>query len=227
MQIYEFENRELAESGDENRNSGPFAVVGSNEQVVCPTSKEMVRGRKYAWGTVVVDDPKHSDTALLRSLLLNSHLDELIDVTSNLHYEAYRRDALSSWLNVTKEMLDLDPELSLFGMVLKKKSQHEEKLQRIQKEMDNVFAQKVEEKMQKLSATESELREKGDHLRSNMEREENELANLKQKLQQEKEDFIRQHPHLEEQISRPILSGESFARGDGKVKKDKFPFTLR
>ena len=49
-----------------------------------------VRGRQYPWGFVEVDNPKHSDFALLRRFLIQTHMQDLKDVTHDVHYENYR-----------------------------------------------------------------------------------------------------------------------------------------
>ena len=54
-----------------------------------------VRGRQYPWGFVEVDNPKHSDFALLRRFLIQTHMQDLKDVTHDVHYENYRVQCLS------------------------------------------------------------------------------------------------------------------------------------
>ena len=49
-----------------------------------------VRGRQYPWGFVEVDNPAHSDFALLRRFLIQTHMQDLKDVTHDVHYENYR-----------------------------------------------------------------------------------------------------------------------------------------
>lgn len=46
----------------------PFAIVGSEEEILI--DGEPVRGRRYPWGIVEVDNPDHSDFTRLRSALL-------------------------------------------------------------------------------------------------------------------------------------------------------------
>ena len=57
----------------------PFALVGSEEEI--EVDGEPVRVRRYPWGLVEVDNPKHSDTTALRSALLSSHLTDLKEVS--------------------------------------------------------------------------------------------------------------------------------------------------
>ena len=46
----------------------PFAIVGSEEEIMI--NGQPIRGRRYPWGVVEVDNPKHSDFTRLRSALL-------------------------------------------------------------------------------------------------------------------------------------------------------------
>ncbi|CAF4914003.1 unnamed protein product, partial [Rotaria socialis] len=53
-----------------------------------------VRARTYPWGVVDVEDPKYSDLPHLREMLCKTHLQDLKDVTSDLHYESFRAQQL-------------------------------------------------------------------------------------------------------------------------------------
>jgi cell division control protein 11 len=46
----------------------PFAIIGSEEEI--EIDGQIVRARRYPWGIVEVDNPKHSDFSRLRSALL-------------------------------------------------------------------------------------------------------------------------------------------------------------
>jgi cell division control protein 11 len=46
----------------------PFAIVGSEEEIMVGGTP--VRGRRYPWGIVEVDNPQHSDFSRLRGALL-------------------------------------------------------------------------------------------------------------------------------------------------------------
>ncbi|KAJ6659696.1 hypothetical protein lerEdw1_018409 [Lerista edwardsae] len=49
-----------------------------------------VLGRKTKWGIIEVENPAHCEFPLLRDLLIRSHLQDLKDITHNVHYEQYR-----------------------------------------------------------------------------------------------------------------------------------------
>ncbi|KAI5961730.1 spn4 [Candida margitis] len=67
----------------------PFSIIGSEEDVeVAPG--QFVRGRKYPWGVVEIENDQHCDFKKLRSLLLRTNMLDLILSTNELHYETFR-----------------------------------------------------------------------------------------------------------------------------------------
>ncbi|PVU96659.1 hypothetical protein BB561_001052 [Smittium simulii] len=66
----------------------PFTVVGCDE--IIDGEFGSVRVRNYPWGYVEVDNDEMSDFGLLRYILLNSHISDFIDFTTNVLYEEYR-----------------------------------------------------------------------------------------------------------------------------------------
>ncbi|XP_051905593.1 neuronal-specific septin-3 isoform X4 [Hippocampus zosterae] len=73
---------------DRIRESIPFAVVGTDMEHQVNGNK--VLGRKTKWGIIEVENVAHCEFANLRDLLIRSHLQDLKDVTHNIHYETYR-----------------------------------------------------------------------------------------------------------------------------------------
>ncbi|XP_041072933.1 septin-9-like isoform X1 [Carcharodon carcharias] len=78
---------------DKIREMVPFAVVGSNLEY--QVNGRRILGRKTKWGTVEVENMSHCEFAYLRDLLIRTHMQNLKDVTSAIHYEAYRVQRLS------------------------------------------------------------------------------------------------------------------------------------
>lgn len=72
----------------------PFSVIGSNDAENVGDGV-IIRGRKYPWGTLDVEDSSVSDFVVLRNTLLISHLHDLKDYTHEILYERYRTEALS------------------------------------------------------------------------------------------------------------------------------------
>lgn len=92
LRMYPYDNEE---QDDEERalNSNikdliPFAVVGSENSIV--VNGRQVRGRQNRWGVINVEDENHCEFVSLRNFLLRTHLQDLIETTSQIHYETFR-----------------------------------------------------------------------------------------------------------------------------------------
>jgi len=70
----------------------PFAIVGSETNVII--DGKSVRGRKNRWGVVNVENKEHCEFMDLRDFLLRTHLQDLIETTAQIHYEAFRSKQL-------------------------------------------------------------------------------------------------------------------------------------
>ena len=87
----------------------PFAIVGSSTNVI--VDGKTVRGRKNRWGVVNVEDASRCEFTHLRNFLLRyvcsdfvmantddvinrTHLQDLIETTAQIHYEAFRSKQL-------------------------------------------------------------------------------------------------------------------------------------
>ena len=134
--------------------SFPFAVVGSTNEVQT-TDGRIVRGRKYPWGIIEVDNEKHNDFVKLRQLLIRNFLEELKEHTANVHYENYRTDKL--------KRMGIEQDNSVFrefdpaAKQEEERALHEAKLAKMEAEMKLVFQQKVSEKEKKLQRSEADL----------------------------------------------------------------------
>jgi septin 7 len=135
IKLYEFPDV----NNDENKLSKiykdkvPFAVVGSN--FVLERATKRARVRQYAWGTVdgkhlspfilfkfsflLVEDEAHSDFIALRNMIIKTNLNDLRDVTHNIHYETYRYKKLSSFNNNDSKNGKTFPTISLNKFVQK------------------------------------------------------------------------------------------------------------
>ena len=85
----------------------PFAVIGSN--CVLQIGEKRIRARQYPWGVAEVENNDHCDFRILRDMLIRTHMQvehhklriskeiqDLIDVTSVVHYENFRARKLSN-----------------------------------------------------------------------------------------------------------------------------------
>ncbi|PTU21087.1 hypothetical protein P175DRAFT_0501719 [Aspergillus ochraceoroseus IBT 24754] len=73
----------------------PFAVIGSEKDVKTNDGR-VVKGRQYAWGVAEVEDEEHCDFKKLRSILIRTHMLDLIHTTEEQHYEAYRAQQMET-----------------------------------------------------------------------------------------------------------------------------------
>jgi len=73
----------------------PFAVIGSEKDVKTADNR-VVKGRQYIWGVAEVENEDHCDFKKLRSILIRTHMLDLIHTTEEQHYEAYRAQQMET-----------------------------------------------------------------------------------------------------------------------------------
>lgn len=132
----------------------PFAVIGSTHEVITSDGRK-VRGRKYPWGVIEVDNEDHNDFINLKQLLIRNFLEDLKDYTINNLYENYRTQKLIN-MGIQQDnsvFKEFDP----FAKQLEERALHEAKLAKMEAEMKAVFQQKVLEKEKKLQRSEADL----------------------------------------------------------------------
>ncbi|KAK1162790.1 septin-9 isoform X1 [Acipenser oxyrinchus oxyrinchus] len=105
---------------DKIREKIPFAVVGTDKEH--QVNGKNVLGRKTKWGVIEVENVAHCEFANLRDLLIRSHLQDLKDVTHNIHYETYRVRRLNE-SNLNGIGLSASPLASVNGTVVRKESE--------------------------------------------------------------------------------------------------------
>ncbi|CAE6476785.1 unnamed protein product [Rhizoctonia solani] len=76
-------------------NAMPFSIIGSTTDVQTPDGRS-VKGREYLWGVAEVENEDHCDFKKLRSLLIRTHMLDLINTTEELHYENYRQQQMET-----------------------------------------------------------------------------------------------------------------------------------
>ncbi|VDD79475.1 unnamed protein product [Mesocestoides corti] len=147
----------------------PFAVVGSNT-CITNSAGNRVRARTYPWGTVEVDNVEHNDFAILSYYLIQLQMQNLREVTHRRHYENYRSTKLSSIAQDSnfKTHNGQDPMMLMDA----EKREHEQKLRKMEADMESVFAQKVAEKSQKLKEFDDDLSHRAEQMRDQLRQEE-------------------------------------------------------
>ena len=158
----------------------PFAIVGANSEVTSAEGRK-VRGRRYPWGVIEVDNEDHCDFVKLRQMLIRTHMEELKEHTNNALYENYRSDRLT--------LMGVAQDPSVFKEVNpavkqeEERTLHEQKLAKMESEMKMVFQQKVAEKESKLKQSEEELYARHREMKDQLERQRAELDDKKQRVE--------------------------------------------
>uniref|UniRef100_A0A8C2KDB9 Septin n=1 Tax=Cyprinus carpio TaxID=7962 RepID=A0A8C2KDB9_CYPCA len=209
IKIYEF-----PEMDDEEENKIvktikdrlPLAVVGSN--TIIEVNGKKVRGRQYPWGVAEVENGDHCDFTLLRNMLIRTHMQDLKDVTNNVHYENYRSRKLAAVtytfsiisLILNKQFCLLDPRTyTSYQMTKEERREHVAKMKKMEMEMEQVFEMKVKEKIQKLKDSEAELQRRHEQMKKNLEAQHKELEERRRQFEEERSTWETQQRILEQQ----------------------------
>ncbi|XP_012272062.1 septin-7 isoform X2 [Orussus abietinus] len=220
IKIYEFPE---VEDEDEYkfqkvlRDRVPFAVVGANTVVELDGKK--VRGRKYPWGVAEVENLEHCDFIALRNMVVRTHLQDLKDVTNNVHYENFRCRTLAG-LGVDGKPMRISNKNPL-AQLEEEKREHDNKMKKMENEMEQVFEMKVREKKQKIKDSEADLQRRHEHMRRSLEQQVRELEEKRRAFESEKTAWEQQTGHSIEELRRRSLEANSKEAVDGKDKKNK------
>ncbi|XP_073957831.1 septin 7-like protein pnut isoform X3 [Choristoneura fumiferana] len=237
IKIYDFpessgEEGEGADASKALRGRVPFAVVGAN--TVIEQDGRRIRGRKYPWGIAEVENLEHCDFLALRNMVIRTHLQDLKDVTSSVHYENYRcrklaglshdgkphrinsnnlcpQGLMNSFMTVWNPLAQMEEE----------KREHDVKMKKMESEMEQVFEMKVREKRAKLKESEAELARRHEATRRALEAQARELEERQRALQAERAAWERDTGLSLDDLRRRSLEANSKETVDGKDKKDK------
>ena len=177
---YELDDEETIAENQEIMSKVPFAVVGANSEVDSPEGRK-VRGRRYPWGVIEVDNEDHCDFVKLRQMLIRTHMEELKEHTNNALYENYRSDRLTS-MGIAQDQ-SVFKEINPAVKQEEERTLHEQKLQKMESEMKTVFQQKVAEKESKLKQSEEELYARHREMKDQLERQRLELEEKKSRVE--------------------------------------------
>ncbi|KAJ8673440.1 hypothetical protein QAD02_004702 [Eretmocerus hayati] len=212
IKIYEFPE---AEDEEENkvhkqlRDRVPFAIVGAN--TVVEQNGKKVRGRRYPWGVVEVENLEHNDFIALRNMIIRTHLQDLKDVTNNVHYENYRCRTLAG-LSVDGKPTRVSNKNPL-AQLEEEKREHETKMKKMELDMEQVFEMKVREKKQKLKDLEIDLQRRHEQMRRSLEQQAKELEEKRRTFELEKCTWEQQTGHSIEELRRRSLEANSKETG--------------
>lgn len=93
IKVFDFEHSDYYEKIDSKESINkymPFTIISSD------MADGVTRERRFGWGTVEVDNAEHCDFAILKEILLGTHLNILIDYTGSELYETYRAGVLEN-----------------------------------------------------------------------------------------------------------------------------------
>ncbi|CAF5060329.1 unnamed protein product, partial [Rotaria sp. Silwood1] len=97
IQIYQIpdcdidENEELKEKNFQLKNSLPFAIISSKQ--IYEVKGKKIHGRIYPWGLIDIENSNYNDFLKLRTMLI-IHMQDLQQITHDIHYENYRSEKL-------------------------------------------------------------------------------------------------------------------------------------
>lgn len=177
---YELDDEETIAENNEIMTKVPFAIVGANHEVTTPEGRK-VRGRRYPWGVIEVDNEEHCDFVKLRQMLIRTHMEELKEHTNNFLYENYRSDKLTA-MGVAQDP-SVFKEVNPAVKQEEERSLHEQKLAKMELEMKMVFQQKVTEKESKLKQSEEELYARHREMKEQLDRQRQELEEKKARIE--------------------------------------------
>lgn len=222
IKIYEFpdvDDEELRKTQKTMRERVPFAVVGSNTVVEVDGRK--VRGRRYPWGVVEVENMEHCDFIALRNMLIRTHMTDLKEVTNNVHYENFRCRKLAG-VGVSAEgaagkggrISNKNP----LAQMEEERREHEAKMKKMEQEMEQVFDMKVKEKTQKLKDSEADLQRRHEQTLRSLEAQKLELEERRKGLEAERAAWEQASGVTLEEMRRRSLEASSREQVDGKDK---------
>merc|ERR1711962_1355351 len=183
-----------------------FPEMAEGEEV----DRKESRGRKYPWGVVDIENLKHCDFLPLRNMLIKTHFSDLRDVTNYVHYENFRCRKLAGVAGSDNNKV---PNKNPLFMMEEEQKEHVAKLNKMEREMEEVFERKVREKKQKLADNEQDLERRQNESTTRLQQLKKELEVKKAAYDQERTDWESANNVTIEDLKR--MSLESL---DGKKK---------
>uniref|UniRef100_T1IHJ1 Septin-type G domain-containing protein n=1 Tax=Strigamia maritima TaxID=126957 RepID=T1IHJ1_STRMM len=218
IKIYEFpdgDDEEETKVQKPLKDRVPFAVVGSN--TIIDINGKKVRGRKYPWGVAEVENMEHCDFIALRNMLMRTHMQDLKDITNNVHYENFRCRKLAG-IGSDGKPLRVSSKNPLAQMEEEKK-EREQKIKKTEQEMEQVFEMKVREKKQKLKDSEADLQRRHEQMKKSLEQQQSELDDKRKAFEKEKSTWEELNKASLEDMRRRSLESNSKEHVDSKDKK--------
>ena len=138
---------------------------------------------------------EHCDFVPLRNMLIRTHLQDLKEVTNNVHYENYRCRKLAGVAGGSTDKIPNKVRKTRFtifkytncffhfffffqnpmAQIEEEKKEHQHKMLKMEKEMEDVFERKVREKQQKLKDSETDLERRHKESKEKLDQQKREL----------------------------------------------------
>ncbi|BFZ58816.1 Septin spn4 [Savitreella phatthalungensis] len=144
----------------------PYAVIGSDKDVQTADGR-VVKGRQYSWGVAEVENESHCDFKKLRSMLVRTHMLDLIQTTEEIHYENYRAAQM---------------ETRKFGEAKVRKADNP-KFKLEEEELRKRFTEQVKVEEARFRAWEQRLIAERDRLNKDLETTHNEIKAIRDELE--------------------------------------------
>ncbi|KAK5062468.1 hypothetical protein LTR84_004540 [Exophiala bonariae] len=163
--VYQFPDNLEEDDGDtiqentELRSLLPFAIVGSEDTI--NVTGRRIPARKYPWGVVEVDNPRHSDFLAIKTALLHTHMTTLKEITHDYLYENYRTEKLSNIVGGDAGSAQ-DGTMNPHDLANQSVIIREEQLRREEEQLREIelkVQKEIDEKRQELLVRENQLRE--------------------------------------------------------------------
>lgn len=128
-------------------------------------------------------------------------MQDLKEITNNIHYENYRSRKLAAVTgngvdaSKTKGRLTRSP----LAEMEEERREHVAKMKKMETEMEQVFEMKVKEKKQKLKDSENELQRRHEQMKKNLEAQYKELEEKRKQFEEEKVAWEAEQRLLEQQ----------------------------
>nr|XP_002129196.1 neuronal-specific septin-3 [Ciona intestinalis] len=113
IRVYpDLENLDVDDETERQRNLKlkerlPFAIVGSS--TTHQVGSKAVLGRKAGWGVIEVENDAHCEFNHLRNMIIRTNLQDLKEVTAQVHYELYRHRRLETLKKVPLDSVGSTP----------------------------------------------------------------------------------------------------------------------
>lgn len=177
----ELDDPASAEHAKQLIESMPFAIIGSEDEYESSPGN-FVRGRKYPWGLVEVENDKHCDFKKLRSLLLRTNMLDLILSTNEIHFETFRSIKLGDDESKDDELTNENGEIIKKSSIKKPRRFHNPKFKEEEDALKKFFTEQVKAEEQRFRQWETNIVNERNRLNRDLEEMQSQLKTLEDQV---------------------------------------------